>query len=206
MNRCDSCVKTDNLVLKALYSLDDRRLTVILLRFGEGLDRIQVGKKFHVTRNRIEEIEVKALAKIEHYGHLLGISITPELLRQTIQNNTEEIPFFKLHTRHEVDIDAIRNKRREGIAVAISSSNATEDATLPPLQHPLEELVAWPIDNLELSVRAHNCLMNSGITTIGQLLEKTEEDILSIINLGLKAKREIVDTLRSMGLSLKRKG
>lgn len=59
-----------------------------------------------------------------------------------------------------------------------------------------------PIENLELSVRAYNCLKRAGIDTVGDLLLMTKEDLIKIRNLGKKPFEEILQRLDSMGLSL----
>jgi DNA-directed RNA polymerase subunit alpha len=57
------------------------------------------------------------------------------------------------------------------------------------------------VTELELSVRAANCLKNAGIATIGELVQKTEADMLDTKNFGVKSLNEIKDVLISMGLS-----
>lgn len=56
------------------------------------------------------------------------------------------------------------------------------------------------IDELELSVRAHNCLKNANIKTIGDLVQKTEHEMLKTKNFGRKSLNEIKGILTSMGL------
>lgn len=56
------------------------------------------------------------------------------------------------------------------------------------------------IDELELSVRAYNCLKNANIQTIADLVQKTEQEMLKTKNFGRKSLNEIKEILRSMGL------
>ena len=58
------------------------------------------------------------------------------------------------------------------------------------------------IDELELSVRSYNCLINSNITTIRELIQKNEQDILKTRNFGRKSLNEIKEVLTGLGLSL----
>ena len=60
-----------------------------------------------------------------------------------------------------------------------------------------------PIDDLELSVRAYNCLKRAGIQTIHELTEKTRSEVEKIKNLGRKSLREIQKKLIEYGLSFK---
>jgi DNA-directed RNA polymerase subunit alpha len=58
------------------------------------------------------------------------------------------------------------------------------------------------VDELELSVRSYNCLKNSDIRTIRDLVQKTEAEMLKTKNFGRKSLNEIKDILTSMGLGL----
>jgi len=56
-----------------------------------------------------------------------------------------------------------------------------------------------PIDQLGLSVRTFNCLKRAGITKVGELFERSEEELLTIRNFGLKALEEVRGQLRALG-------
>src|SRR5215470_5449985 len=58
------------------------------------------------------------------------------------------------------------------------------------------------VDEMELSVRSYNCLKNANIRTIGELVQKTEAEMLKTKNFGRKSLNEIKEILGSMGLSL----
>src|SRR5215470_12938254 len=58
------------------------------------------------------------------------------------------------------------------------------------------------VDELELSVRSYNCLKNANIRTIGELVTKTEAEMLKTKNFGRKSLNEIKEILQSMGLQL----
>jgi DNA-directed RNA polymerase subunit alpha len=57
-----------------------------------------------------------------------------------------------------------------------------------------------PIEELDLTVRAYNCLKRSGITKVGQILSMTEEDLLAVRNFGEKSLNELKDSLKERGL------
>ena len=59
------------------------------------------------------------------------------------------------------------------------------------------------IDDLELSVRSNNCLKRAGIQTVEELIQKTEEDMMKVRNLGKKSLKEIKEVIASYGLSFK---
>ncbi len=58
------------------------------------------------------------------------------------------------------------------------------------------------VNELELSVRAANCLKNAGIETIAEMVQKTESEMLKTKNFGRKSLNEIKEILSEMGLSL----
>jgi DNA-directed RNA polymerase subunit alpha len=66
----------------------------------------------------------------------------------------------------------------------------------------LNENLFRPVEELELSVRAANCLQNADIKYIGELVQKTEADMLKTKNFGRKSLNEIKEILEDMGLSL----
>ncbi len=60
-----------------------------------------------------------------------------------------------------------------------------------------------PIEELELSERPRNCLKRARVDTIGQLVQKTEDDLLAITNFGSKSLEEVIQKLDERGLSLR---
>jgi DNA-directed RNA polymerase subunit alpha len=60
------------------------------------------------------------------------------------------------------------------------------------------------IEELDLSVRSYNCLKRAEIFTVGDLTQKTEEEMMRVRNLGRKSLKEVQEKLREIGLSLKR--
>jgi DNA-directed RNA polymerase subunit alpha len=62
-----------------------------------------------------------------------------------------------------------------------------------------------PIEDLDLSERPRNCLKRAQVNTIGELLEKTEDDLLAITNFGQKSLDEVIEKLDQRGLSLRTK-
>jgi DNA-directed RNA polymerase subunit alpha len=67
---------------------------------------------------------------------------------------------------------------------------------------PLNENLFRSVDELELSVRSANCLQNANITLIGELVQRSEQDMLKTKNFGRKSLKEIKEILGTMGLSL----
>jgi len=69
-------------------------------------------------------------------------------------------------------------------------------------EEPLNENLFRSVDELELSVRSANCLQNANITLIGELVQRSEQDMLKTKNFGRKSLKEIKEILTNMGLGL----
>jgi DNA-directed RNA polymerase subunit alpha len=86
----------------------------------------------------------------------------------------------------ELNVDA------EGIDVGPSPTDAALAADL-----------ALPIEDLNLTVRSYNCLKREGIHSVGELVSRSEQDLLDIRNFGAKSIEEVKQKLIDMGLALK---
>lgn len=69
-------------------------------------------------------------------------------------------------------------------------------------EEPVNENLFRSVEELELSVRSANCLQNANITLIGELVQRSEQDMLKTKNFGRKSLKEIKEILLSMGLVL----
>ena len=58
-----------------------------------------------------------------------------------------------------------------------------------------------PIEELELSVRSYNCLKRAGISTVEDLTNKTQDDMMKVRNLGKKSLDEVTNKLIALGLN-----
>jgi DNA-directed RNA polymerase subunit alpha len=65
------------------------------------------------------------------------------------------------------------------------------------------EQLGTPIEQLDLTVRSYNCLKREGVHTVGELLSRSEADLMDIRNFGAKSIDEVKAKLQSLGLSLK---
>ncbi len=74
---------------------------------------------------------------------------------------------------------------------------------LAPVEQSGQEHLDLPIEALDLSERPRNCLRRAQIQTVGELIEKTAEDLLNITNFGQKSLDEVVDKLDELGFGLK---
>ena len=84
------------------------------------------------------------------------------------------------------------NVEAEGIEIGPSPSDAALAADL-----------ALPIEDLDLTIRSYNCLKREGIHSVGELVARSEADLLDIRNFGAKSITEVKEKLAGLGLALK---
>ena len=94
----------------------------------------------------------------------------------------------------------------EHLALFIDMSDKASDTTImvdrPEVKK--EKVLEMTIEELDLSVRSFNCLKRASIDTVEDLINRTEEDMIKVRNLGRKSLEEVILKLNSLGLSLKK--
>ncbi len=93
-------------------------------------------------------------------------------------------------------------KEQLAIWINFEESEETSLSVSGSEEEPLNENLFRSVDELELSVRSANCLQNANITLIGELVQKSEQDMLKTKNFGRKSLKEIKEILATMGLQL----
>jgi DNA-directed RNA polymerase subunit alpha len=114
------------------------------------------------------------------------ISYAASVLRSQLELflTCEEIPFGEISK----------------IGADVELEAGTEVVTGGPTQGVSVDLFLKSIDDLELSVRAHNCLVSSGVKRVIDLVNMSDEDILKIKNFGRKSLKEVKEVLNAFGL------
>ena len=79
-----------------------------------------------------------------------------------------------------------------------------EDIMVERAEVKKEKVLEMTIEELDLSVRSFNCLKRAGIDTVEDLINRTEEDMIKVRNLGRKSLEEVIQKLSSLGLALKK--
>ena len=67
-----------------------------------------------------------------------------------------------------------------------------------------EKVLEMTIEELDLSVRSFNCLKRAGINTVEDLINKSEDDMMKVRNLGRKSLEEVIAKLQTLGLGLRK--
>ena len=96
--------------------------------------------------------------------------------------------------KHHLDVfDRVSNEQYEF---------ENQQSAVSEEENKLRKLLNMSVNEIELSVRAANCLNNANITTVGELAMKTEQEMLKYRNFGKKSLNEIKEKLEALGLSL----
>lgn len=184
----------------ALLTLSDREQKVLEKRFQDFKTFEEVGKDFNVTRERIRQIEAKALRKLRHpsrqnfimHGYFGGAEL------KKLKAKEEEL------NEREKNIGEREKKLNE----MLEKYKPKFDALHITIESPLEEVEEafcnnMSIEAMDLSVRSYNCLRRAKINTILDLINYCENDgkelkLLSVRNLGRKSIREVLERLYEM--------
>lgn len=164
-------------LLKEIDGLTEREKQVISFRYEHMLILDECGKKFGVTRERIRQIERKAMRKLWH----------PVKRRNYILLEYSALEQYK----NQMNIVLMQNKILEDRLKAYESlDQITEEKENAPETIALDDI---SIAELDLSVRSYNCLVRRDYKTIGSLRDVSREELMKIRNLGRKSYLEILD-------------
>lgn len=163
------------------WGLSEREAKVLKLRYYEDMTMEKVGRAFGVTKERIRQVEAKALRKLMHptrrkkleHG-LLVTEASERMAKEASERLIEEL------TKERIERDE-RVKQAKQLL---------ED------EGKLEEWKLSPMEELGLSTRAWTCLKRHGCKTIGDVTKLNYMELTKIRNLGRKSSNEIVSKVR----------
>ena len=154
--------------------------------------------------NEIKPVSIGALKLDASFSPVRRISYTVEKMRVEQRTNLEKL-ILDIETDGTIDPEELIRRSAEILKQQLSAFLALEDSD-QDVQAEEESLVdpvlLRPVDDLELTVRSANCLKAEGIDRIGDLIQRTENELLKTPNLGKKSLTEIKSILASKSLSL----
>lgn len=165
---------------QSVSQLTDREQKVLEMRFVHDLTYEQCGYRFGVTRERIRQVEAKALRKLRN----------PRFSKHYLLDTLDKA--FK--------IDAERARLEREKQVLIERLNTLGEKTERENITPERQI---DIAEMELSVRSFNCLKRAGINTLDDLSGKTMEDLMKVRNLGKRSLEEVVAKAKEFGVIIK---
>lgn len=168
---------------------------------------IERGRGYQPADARIVDEETRSIGRLKidaTFSPVFSVSYSVENAR--VENRTDlDKLVLELETNGTIDPEeAIRRAAtilQQQLAVFVDLEG---EATAEPEEEEIEidPMLLRPVDDLELTVRSANCLKAESIYYIGDLIQRTEVELLKTPNLGKKSLTEIKDVLASRGLSL----
>jgi len=166
------------------------------------------GRGYEPSSSRFDEEEgdrpIGKLMLDASFSPVRRVSYVVDSARVEQRTNLDKL-IVEIETNGTVDPeDAIRHAARllqEQLSVFVDLAGKEEEAP-SRREAEVDPVLLRPIDDLELTVRSANCLKAESIYYVGDLIQRTEVELLKTPNLGKKSLTEIKDVLASRGLSL----
>ena len=181
-----------------LGHLSERERDVVLKKYREGMTLEDIGKEYNVTRERIRQVLAKAEAKLQIPGYAACVKTVKysdylELQRKTREETAEVMRKYK-------ELRSYVQKLHNAIAAEFPQHSAVfslmSDKILGDIAMDIPDM---PLEQLDLGVRAFNCLKRAGINTAREAEALGPEDILKVRNLGKNSAQEVKDKLLAAG-------
>lgn len=170
-------------------SLTEREKFVIFLRYKHNKTLLEIGKDLDVTKERVRQIEAKAIRKLRKYPFFFTYG---KFKHEELFKDLKE-EYIKLN-KEKWEIESAFNFLQEKNIIANNQF----------IEQPEEKISLFTrIENLDFTVRTYRCLLRANLKTINDIIRKKEDEILRIRNLGVKSYKEIITKLHSYGFSLK---
>lgn len=189
----------------ALESLTEREQTVITSLYRDRLELKEAGERIGVGKERARQILMHGMRKLRNPRrlHYICIGNGQYVSAQQVQAHLQadfELA-LKAYMLEDISFDMKRVFERK--------FKIAKEAVLNGNYHPYIDkkgtvgAMLITIEELDLSIRAYNCLKRAGISTVGDICNLTEEQLREVRNLGKKAYDEILEKLERLGVSIK---
>jgi DNA-directed RNA polymerase subunit alpha len=168
---------------------------------------VNLGKGYVLAdKNKTEEMSIGTIPIDSVFSPLrrVNYTVTPARVGRETDFDRLNLELWTDGAIEPADAVAFAAKiLKEQLTIFINFEEQTESHALHLDEpEPLNANLFKSVDELELSVRSANCLQNANIRFIGELVQKTEAEMLKTKNFGRKSLNEIKETLASLGLSL----
>lgn len=167
----------------ALSTLYERERKIIELHYGEGLTLDEIAEGLNLTKERVRQIEFKALQKLKmplRSDLILG-SDECDALCERIEK------LKKLEIDRQSYLDGLKTKLHELEQIEVKQNELLNTYKT--------------IDDINLSNRTYNALKNSGYTNLSDIIKLSSNEIYNIAKLGHKSIKELKNTLTELGFT-----
>jgi DNA-directed RNA polymerase subunit alpha len=169
--------------------------------------KVRMGRGYEAANTREVGDESRPIGSLQldaTYSPIRRVGYSVERARVEQRTDLDKL-IIDLETNGSIDPEeAIRraaNILRDQLSIFVNLES-TEVAISAPQEAEIDPILLRPVDDLELTVRSANCLKAENIYYIGDLIQRTEVELLKTPNLGKKSLTEIKDILATHGLSL----
>ncbi len=169
--------------------------------------KVEKGRGYDPANEReVENRAVGSLLVDASYSPIRRVATRVEAARVGQKTNYDKL-IMEIETNGSLTPEEAVNEAarilEDQLAVFIDFNAVAEiEAEEPADDQHLEELLAQPIEHLDLSVRSLNCLKSDDVFLIGDLVQRTEQEMLRTPNFGHKSLNEIKEVLENVGLHL----
>jgi DNA-binding CsgD family transcriptional regulator len=171
----------------ALETLTERERAVVANRYVERLTYEETAKLYNITRERIRQIEAKALRKLRHPTKRVLYTAIPRSELTALWSKYDKLA--RGYERLKEAYAVVRQKEPDETEISAVLDGKT--------------LLSTKLEELDFSVRAFNCLRRAGKNTLGEIADMTMDELLRVRNLGRKSAQEVINRLAERGLTLK---
>ena len=180
-------------------SREGRLNATMVARMGQGY--------VPAERNREEELPVDTIFMDAVFSPIRKVNFTVTNARVGQRTDYDRLVMEVWTDGSEKPEDALAYAARilqDQVAIFINfpEGSQPDEAGSETDSEPLNENLFRAVEDMEFSVRAQNCLQNADLKYIGELVQKTEQDMLKTKNFGRKSLNEIKETLDELGLEL----
>ena len=169
--------------------------------------KVEFGRGYQPAAGRVSEEGDRPISKLlidASFSPVRRVSYVVDTARVEQRTDLDKL-IFEIETNGTIDAeDALRHSAgllQQQLSVFVDL-NGRQDDSPSHMESEIEPILLRPVDDLELTVRSANCLKAESIYYVGDLLQRTEVELLKTPNLGKKSLTEIKDVLASKGLSL----
>ena len=168
---------------------------------------VRRGRGYEVAESRRGDEESRGVGVLKldaSYSPIRKVAYSVENARVERRTDMDKL-VLDIETNGSIDPEAAVRRAATILYDQISvfvDLRVTEASKPEPDSEPVDPILLRPVDDLELTVRSANCLKAENIYYIGDLIQRTEVELLKTPNLGKKSLTEIKDVLANRGLSL----
>ncbi len=186
-------------VIASLTKIGQLNMTMKIER-GRGYRPVVIGSGGEEVEQTIGKLKLDA-----SFSPIRRVSYEVQSARVEQQTDLDKL-IMEIETNGTIDPEnAIREAARilrSQLSVFVDLEAEESDSPRLRAEPDIDPILKRPVDDLELTVRSANCLKAESIFYIGDLIQRTEVELLKTPNLGKKSLTEIKDVLASRGLSL----